>query len=98
MSDFADIGIIMADFFDDGGNLDVVLSDIVLGLRLLARVQKLRLAEARQELLAMMENDDEEMGGGGTTAAADHLPPPEESLNEDSQQGGRYFFHSCLVF
>lgn len=48
--DFADIALILADFFDNGGALDVVPSDIVVGLKILARVQRQKQAECRQEL------------------------------------------------
>lgn len=48
--DFADIAIILADYFDNGGTLDVVASDIVLGLRMLARVQRQKQTECRVDL------------------------------------------------
>jgi hypothetical protein len=48
--DFADIALILADYFDDGGTIDVVPSDIVVGLRTLARVQQQKQSECRVEL------------------------------------------------
>ena len=57
-TDFTDIGIIMADFFDSGGILDVVLSDIMLGIRMLARVQKLHQDAARKELMDLMKTEE----------------------------------------
>ena len=48
--DFADIALILADYFDDGGTLDVVPSDIVIGLRMLARVQNQKQSECRVDL------------------------------------------------
>lgn len=58
--DFADIGMILADFFDGGGNLDVVLSDIMVGLRMLAHQQRHREIAAREQLGQV--HHDEEVG------------------------------------
>lgn len=56
-TDFADIGLIMADFFDVGGKLDIVLSDIVLGIRMLARAQKRQQDAARKELMSSIRRE-----------------------------------------
>jgi len=58
--DFADIGMILADFFDGGDHLDVVLSDIMVGLRMLAHQHVHREIVARQE--PDQVHDDEEVG------------------------------------
>ena len=51
MGDFADVAIILADWFDDGGTLDVVPSDIIVGLRTLARVQRQEKLKCRNEVV-----------------------------------------------
>jgi len=60
VGDFADIGMILADFFDGGGHLDVVLSDIMVGLRMLAHQHRRRKIAAGQE--PGQVHDDEEIG------------------------------------
>ena len=50
-ADFTDIAIILADYFDGRGIVDVVLSDIVVGFRMLAREQKQRELVSRNELM-----------------------------------------------
>ena len=42
--------MILADYFDVGGTIDVVPSDVVVGLRTLARVQQQKQSECRVEL------------------------------------------------
>jgi sn1-specific diacylglycerol lipase len=59
-TDFADIGIIMADFFD--GSLDVALSDIILGIRMVARQQRFHQQVVRRELINAMRIEE---GVGG---------------------------------
>jgi sn1-specific diacylglycerol lipase len=76
-TDFADIGIILADFFDSGGKLDIVISDIMLGLRMLARVQKRRQDAARKELIDMIHTE------GGTRGNSDDRETKEEEEEED---------------
>lgn len=40
-SDFADVAVLLADWFDDGGIVDVVFSDIIVGFRMLVSLTKL---------------------------------------------------------
>ena len=39
MGDYSDIAMVLADYFDDEGTLDVVTSDIIVALLMLMRVQ-----------------------------------------------------------
>ena len=48
--DFADIAILLSDFFDNKGTLDIVASDVTVGLRTLARVQQQKQSECRLSL------------------------------------------------
>jgi hypothetical protein len=50
--EFNQIARILTDYFEDGGQLDVVPSDIVMGFMLLWRLQKQRQVASRRELLA----------------------------------------------
>lgn len=50
-SDFSEIALILADYFDGGGIVDVVLSDIVVGFKMLAREQKQREISQRRDLV-----------------------------------------------
>jgi len=50
-SDFAELAMILADYFDGGGILDVVMSDIIVGFRMLAREQKQRELLSRSEVI-----------------------------------------------
>jgi hypothetical protein len=49
--EFNQIARILTDYFEDGGQLDVVPSDIVMGFMLLWRLQKQRQVASRRELL-----------------------------------------------
>ena len=49
--DFSDIALILADIFDGGGYLDVVPSDVVMGLIMVSRVQAQKRVEAEGELM-----------------------------------------------
>ena len=50
MGDFSDVALILADIFDGGGFLDVVPSDVVMGLIMVSRVQAQKRCEAEEEL------------------------------------------------
>jgi sn1-specific diacylglycerol lipase len=51
VGDFNDISMTLADYFDNGGTLDIVPSDILVGMLMLLRVQEQRRLQCREELL-----------------------------------------------
>jgi sn1-specific diacylglycerol lipase len=55
MGDFSDVAVLLSDFFDFHGTLDLVLSDIVAGLLMVKRVQQQFREECRQLLLERVE-------------------------------------------
>ena len=57
-SDFGHVGSAFTDFFDHGGFMDVVTSDILAGLILLLLVQKFRRRRSRYALMAITKTED----------------------------------------
>jgi hypothetical protein len=70
IADFSDISVALEDYFDDGGTLDIVPSDIMVGLLMLMRVQIQQKQECRDELLLKAderkEDDEEEVNHKST--------------------------------
>jgi sn1-specific diacylglycerol lipase len=60
VGDFSDISMALADYFDNGGTLDIVPTDILVGLLMLLRVQEQRRLECREELLCKSDEHVEE--------------------------------------
>ena len=60
VADFSDISIVLKDYFDNGGTLDIVPSDIMVGLLMLLRVQTQRKQECRDELLRQANGHEDD--------------------------------------
>jgi hypothetical protein len=58
VGDFSDISTALADYFDNGGTLDIVPSDILVGLLMRLRVQEQRRLECREELLCKSKSNE----------------------------------------
>ena len=54
--DFTQIATVLTDYFEDGGALDIVPSDVVMGFMLLWRIQTQRQTEARRSLLSKISD------------------------------------------
>jgi sn1-specific diacylglycerol lipase len=89
-SDFADVAMALTDFMDGGGHLDVTLSDIVAGLRMVRRVQK----EKQEELESREKVQTEEEGGGVLSAKQRGVAVRMSFLCRD----GSFKFAERLVF
>ena len=60
VGDYSDIAMVLADYFDDGGTLDIVASDIVVALLVLLRVQDERREECIMDVLEKAKGYQEE--------------------------------------
>ena len=71
--EFGHIARILTDYFEDGGVLDVVPSDIVMGFMTLWRVQKQRQMDARRDLLkkVSLRSSSRTMDCGGSSSTLD---------------------------
>ena len=73
MHDFVDLSMVLEDFFDHGGHLDITLSDILEGLILVAQEQASQRERARQRTIELkkkrsnvVEFDDSQEDSTGT--------------------------------
>ena len=58
VGDYGDISRALADYFEDGGALDLVPSDIATGFMMLQRVQRLRVLKAQQNVVEEMKSEN----------------------------------------
>lgn len=75
IADFSDISIALEHYFDDGGTLDIVPSDIMVGLLMLLRVQTQRKQECCDELLLQANRRKED----GEEEEVNHKSTDEEN-------------------
>ena len=54
----SDIARMLTDYFEDGGVLDIALSDVISGLVMLQIFQKVRQYEARREIVSVRSTRD----------------------------------------
>jgi len=100
--EFGPIARILTDYFEDGGDFDVVPSDIVMGLMLLWRIQKQRQIEATQRALAQKSksasgsssvrtnDNDVALDILQTASSQDLLLNPSNSNNEFDNDGDAF--------
>lgn len=85
VGDFADFAVIMTEYFDDNGILDVTASDIIAGVLMVRRVQQEQLLESRRQLRTIRRTKRR-------TISSDHaarFPLPSESSMSSQQHSRR---------
>ena len=60
LGDYTDIAMLLSDFFDLHGSLDITHSDMVIGLLLVKEVQEQRMNEVRELILNMSKDEQSE--------------------------------------
>lgn len=80
-AEFGDVARALADYLETRGVLDVVPSDVVVGLLVLQRLQRQRIREARRAVVSELARTHslEEEGGGVGSAPAPLADPPDDS-------------------
>jgi len=72
--DFSDVALILSDYFDGGGRLDVVPSDIYVGFLMLARVQAEKRTEAESNLKCQIKDIENPLDTGEPGTVTDGKP------------------------
>lgn len=82
IGNYSDIAIVLSDYFNNGGTLDIVVSDIIVGLRMLLREQEERRLQCRDSLLRKVHSYQTQTMERGEIAD-DNVQP-----NGQSETGG----------
>lgn len=83
MSDMSSLSVILSDYLDDGGELDVTFSDITAGLVMLVRLQQERRLQCKE---ALQENTYVELSKEASATDLENPPPSTTGPEGDSAE------------
>ena len=82
VGDYGQVARALADYFEDGGVLDIVASDIAAGFMMLQKEQRLRLLEVREEIMEETRHKNVKMSIEGIPSRASSSTSFHSALSE----------------
>ena len=82
VGDYGQVARALADYFEDGGVLDIVPSDIAAGFMMLQKEQRLRLLEAKKEIIEDIKNKNDRKGVEDDPSPASSTTSFQSALSE----------------